>query len=251
MNACRTLLVTVASCLTGLNAVAGYKDAAVAQQALADIADTVMVRGVASMAGAPDREEYFVFFRFEGLIWSYASGFGTRVCGLAPEEWPPPTSLVTGWIRQVAPSFSSISVYRGAQVPLANQADLPNGCVIACLAQISRLLINAGTPDEAGLVLFSYDRRQKAGEPDVGVIDHSILVYRYHENWFCLDPRLQRSPLPLKQVAIGIHLDPTLRVLAERPAYRLEHARLLLIAPRTLDQVAGKIAFRLWANRAD
>jgi hypothetical protein len=251
MKARRAMLVMVAGWLTGLDAAAGYRDAAVAQQAVADIADTVMVRGAASVAGAPDREEYFVFFRFEGLFWSYASGLGTRVCGLAPEEWPPPAALVTGWIRQVDPSFSSVSIYRGTPTPLANQADLPNGCVIACLAQISRLLINAGTPDEAGLVLFSYDRRQKAREPDVGVIDHSILVYRYRENWFCLDPRLQQSPLPLKQVAVGLHLDPTLQVLAERPAYRLEHARLLLIAPPTLDQLAAKIAFRLRGKRSD
>ena len=244
-------MVFLAVWLSGPAATANYRDAAVAQQAVADIADTVMVRGTASTPGAPNRERYFVFFRFEGLFWSYAPELGTRVCGVAPEKWPPPAARVTDWIRQVDPALSAISIYRGAQAPLANQADLPNGCVIACLAQISRLLVNAGTPDEAGLVLFSYDRPEKTGEADAGVIDHSILVYRYHENWFCLDPRLQQAPLPLKQVAVGVHLDPTLRVLAERPVYRLEHARLLLIASRTLDQLAAKIAFRMWSQRPD
>ncbi|HUL54107.1 MAG TPA: hypothetical protein VLT83_11925 [Opitutaceae bacterium] len=251
VEARRAVLVMLMAWWCGPAAAASYRDAAVAQQAVAEIADTVMVRAMASKPGASSREQYFVFFRFEGLFWSYAPELGTRVCGAAPDQWPPSGALVTGWIHQVDPSLSSISIYRGAQTPLTSQADLPNGCVIACLAQISRLLVNAGTPDEAGLVLFSYDRPQKGAEPDVGIIDHSILVYRYHENWFCLDPRLQEAPLPLKQVAVGLHLDPTLRVLAERPAYRLEHARLLLIASRTLDHLAAKIALRLWNQRPD
>ena len=99
-------MVLLAVWVSGLAATANYRDAAVAQQAVADIADTVMVRGTASTPGAPTRERYFVFFRFEGLFWSYAPELGTRVCGVAPEKWPPPTARVTDWIRQVDPALS-------------------------------------------------------------------------------------------------------------------------------------------------
>jgi hypothetical protein len=247
-----TILMTMVGLLPGLTVCASYQDAVVAHQLLADFAESVVVRGVAGTGDNQVREEHFVFFKCEGVLWCYSPAVGTRVYGPAPAEWPPPNKQVLAWLQQTDPAFSVASVYRGAHTVAVNQTELPNGCVISCFAQITKLLVTTGTPDEAGLVLFSYGRRLDLGEGLVsGVIDHSILVYRYREQWYCLDPRLQDTPLPLRQVAVGTHLDPPLRILAERPDYRLEHARLLLISARTLDQAAANRAWRTWAKQKD
>jgi hypothetical protein len=240
------------ACGWALNGVAGstYQEAVAANRTLAAIADSVVAREQIADTGRPEREEYLVIFRFEGLLWKYSPASGTRVCGTAPGAWPPPPALVLERVRHVEPWVAAISIYRAASMPVAAPAILPNACVPGCLAQIGRLLVNLGMPDEAGLVLFSYDpgRPEQVLPPDA--IGHCVLVYRYGDQWTCLDPRRQQSPQPLRQVNIGVHLDPTLRVLAERSDYELKRARLLLISRATLRQISADLTWRLWADRA-
>ncbi len=236
----RLALAAGAGLMAAAGATAGYRDAVVAHQVASGVADSVIVGAATGPAGA---EKFFVCFRFEGLLWWYGPDAGTRICGPAGPAWPPPAAALLEWARQGDPGLTAVAIHRGPNQPENNQADLPNGCVIACLAQLVGVVAETGRPDEVGLVLFYYARPPVAGVVVPGVVDHSILVYRHADQWFCRDPR-RGAPLPLREVAIGAHLDPTLRVLAGRPDDGLEHARLLVISPRTLDQVAAGVAWR-------
>jgi hypothetical protein len=252
MTAWRTVVGLIAGALSGGTALAGYQDAVLAHYELADLGATVVVRGVAGANRSPGEEEYFVFFQFEGVLWCYTPGTGTWVYGPAPAGWPPSDQQVLQWVKATDASFHKISIYRHIPAPVAAGAELPHGCVVACLAQISNLLIQTGTPDDVGLVLLSYDRQRNPAE-GVGplAIGHSILVYRYQGQWFCFDPRGNDPPKPLAQVAVGARLDPVLQVLVEKAGCRLAHARLLLISHRTLDQMNAAITWRLWSRRVD
>jgi hypothetical protein len=158
--------------------------------------------------------------------------------------------MVLDRVKEAEPFFTSVSIYRRVATTVPSQTVLPNACVPSCLAQMARLLMETGMPDEAGLVFFFYDPLAPSRELAPGIIGHCVLVYRYRDQWFCLDPRYQESPKPLTQVAIGAHLDPTLGVLAKQPDYRLEHARLLVIPPRTLRQLNTDLTWKLWSERA-
>jgi hypothetical protein len=246
MTAWRTIVGFIAGALSGLPAVAGFQEAVLAHFELADVGETVVVRGMAGPDRGAGAEEYFVFFQFEGVLWCYAPGTGTRVFGPAPTIWPPSDKQVLKWIKETDASFHQVSVYCNLPAPASLQAELPHACVVACLAQISNLLLHAGPPDEVGLVLLSYDRERSPGG-GVGplVIGHSLLVYRYQGQWFCFDPRGRDAPRTVAQVAVGAPLDPTLKALAERPDCRLAHARLLRISRRTLDQLDASLTWRL------
>jgi len=236
--------------LSSLTAVASYEDAVLAHYELSDVGEDVVVCGIAGANRAPGEKEYFDFFRFEGLLWCYAPAGGTWIYGPAPAEWPPSDQQVLKWIKEADASFHRVSIYRDVPASVVNQADLPHGCVVVCLAQISQLLIKSGTPDEVGLVLFSYDSQRNPAE-GIGplVVGHSILVYRYQDKWFCFDPQRQDALMPLTQVTVGAPLDSTLKTLAERPNCRLEHARLLRISRRTLDGLDATLTWRLLASR--
>jgi hypothetical protein len=246
MTAWRIIAGLIAGALSGLPVLAGYQDAVLAHYELADVGDTVVVRGVTGANRAPGTEEFFVFFQFEGVLWCYTPAAGTWVFGPAPAKWPPSNREVLRWIKETDASFHRISVYRSLPTPASPQADLPHGCVVACLAQLSNLLIHTGPPDEVGLVLLSYDRERDSGG-GVGplFIGHSLLVYRYQGQWFCFDPRRQDAPWLVAQVAVGASLDPALQTLAERPDCRLAHARLLRISRRTLDKLDASLTWRL------
>ena len=252
MTAWRIVAGLIAGALAGLPAFAGYQDAVLARYELADIGETVVVRGVTGAGRTGGTEEYFVFFQFEGVVWCYTPSTGTWVFGPAPTEWPPSNKQVSKWIKQTDASFHRISIYRNLPAPVSPEADLPHACVVACLAQISNLLLHTGPPDEVGLVLLSYDRERSPGE-GVGplAIGHSLLVYRYQGQWFCFDPRGQEAPRPLAGVAVGAPLDPALEGLAERPDCRLVHARLLRISRRTLDQLNASLTWRLSTKRPE
>ena len=249
MTAWRKVVGFIAGALSVGTVFAGYQDAVLAHYELADLGDTVVVRGVAGTNRSAIGEEYFVFFQFEGVLWCYTPRTGTWVCGPAPKEWPPSDQQVMQWVKATDASFHRISIYRHIPAPAAAGAALPHGCVVACLAQISNLLVQTGTPDDVGLVLLSYDRQRNPGEGFGPLaIGHSILVYRYRDQWFCYDPEENDPPKPLAQVAIGAGLDPALQVLVAKAGCRLAHARLLLISHRTLDQMNAAVTWRLWSK---
>ena len=76
MNICRAVLVVAAGWLVGPNAVASYQDAMLAHQVLDDIADNVIVRGTAGESATSPREEYYLCFKFDELLWIYAHSGG-------------------------------------------------------------------------------------------------------------------------------------------------------------------------------
>jgi hypothetical protein len=250
MNVCRAVLGIIAGLASSLTATAGYEDAVRACYELADVGDTVVVRSMAGAERGPAGEEYFVFFRFEGVLWCYAPRWGTWVYGAAPAEWPPSDRQVMSWLQEANAGVHHVSIHRRVPAPVIRQANLPHACVIACLAEISNLLVKTGTPDEVGLVLLSYDRqRSPTGRIGPLVVGHSILVYRYDQQWFSFDPQGQKAPVPLTQVAVGVPLDPALKSLADRPDCRIEHARLLRISRRTLDELDSSLPWRLLRQR--
>jgi len=227
------------------NSHAALPDAVLAHQVLSGFTESFVVRAVVRPAAAPPREEFFTLFRFDGLLWCYSPEIGTGEIGPAPEGAAAPKAALAA-LQRAFLHLESVVLCPSAQSQPAsqNQTDLPNGCVIGCFAQLTRLLVTGDTPDEAGLVLFSYasgEKHRTAAGPEL--VDHSILVFRLGRRWFCIDPRLEDRPFPLRQVVVGTHLDPTLKILADNPGYPLQRARLLVIAPRTLNEMAARITW--------
>jgi len=248
----RILPVLLAGALPLLAADAGYQEAVLANYELADVGGTVVVRTAGGGHRGPEDDRYFVFFQFEGVLWCYAPEAGTWVLGPAPARWPPSDQELLSWTEATGAGARHIRFYRDLPEPAERLTGLPHGCVLACLAQLSQLLIHAGPPDEVGLVLLSYDgERIAAGSVGPRAIGHSLLVYRYAGSWYCFDPRWENAVKPLTQVAVGEPLDGALRALAERPDCRLAHARLLRISRRTLDQVDASVTWRLVQRRRE
>lgn len=248
----RILPVLLVGALPLLAVDAGYQEAVLANYELADVGGTMVVRAVSNAHRGPGGDRYFVFFQFEGVLWCYAPEAGTWVLGPAPARWPPSDQELLSWTEQTAAGSRHIRLYRRLPEPAERLSELPHGCVLACLAQLSSLLLHTGPPDEVGLVLLSYDGERGPAE-SVGprAIGHSLLVYRYAGSWYCFDPRWENTVKPLTGVAVGAPLDGALRALAERPDCRLTHARLLRISRRTLDQVDASVTWRLVQRRRD
>jgi len=252
MTAWRILPLLLAGALPAGASAAGYQEAVLANFELADVGGTVVVRAVEGATPGPVTERYFVFFQFEGVLWCYAPNAGTWVFGPAVPRWPPSDRDLMSWVEATGAGYRHVRFFRDLPEPEQHQIGLDHGCVVACLAQISNLLIHTGPPDEVGLVLLSYDgERGPGGVVGPRVIGHSLLVYRYAGTWYCFDPRWAGAVRPLTQVAVGAPLDAALLALAERPDCRLAHARLLRISRRTLDQLDSTLTWRLVQRRRD
>jgi len=250
MTSWRIILGLAAGALPVLASEGGFQQAALASYELADVGGTVVVRAVEGPGPGADR--YFVFFQFEGVLWCYAPEAGTWIFGPAPAHWPPSDQEALAWVESTGPSLRRVRFYRDLPEPAARESGLPHGCVVACLAQLSNLLIHTGPPEEVGLVLLSYDGERGPGEAlGPRLIGHSLLVYRYAGKWYCFDPRWDTTATPLGQVAVGAPLDETLRALAQRPDCRLTRARLLRISHHTLDQVDTSVTWRLLKDRRE
>jgi hypothetical protein len=241
----RIIAILLLGAMTGGAVRAGLPDAVLAHQVLSAFTESFIVRARVQGAEPARQERFATLFIFENLLWCYAAEIGTANLGPAPSGAKSPEAALAAF-RQAFPDLESVVPYLKAQTPPTgqSQAALPNGCVIGCLTQLVKILVADDTPAEAGLVMFSYTAAEpRRGDQPVGLIDHCLLVYRTSRGWFCLDPARGDRSFALENIAVGTRLDPTLQVIANRPDYPLARARLLLIPPRTLDDMAARIAW--------
>ncbi len=224
---------------------AAMPDAMLAQHMLTDVAEAYVVRvTLAPKAPAPRPDPvYGVVFAFEGSCWFYAAEYGSRILAPLDETWSKP-EIVTARLKAFGLPVESLDLYPRITPPtwLMAQVRINNACVVGALSALTRVLGPSEIRD-AGLVLLSYHQPQEA--PTAAMfVDHCLLVYREAGRWTCIDPRNPNKSFVLDRLELGAALDPALVELSLRARYPLKAARLLTIAPSTLDKITQSTLWR-------
>ena len=239
------LLAALAFLAGATRSEATLRDALIARQVLADVAATCVVRVEFLPAPAPRQPIFAIAFSLENDFWLYAPEIGTRALGPATEVWPDPATL-SSRLHGLDPTVLSVTVYANpVSAPFKqDQLFLANACVIGSLHSLLWVLHNESGLTEAGLILMSYDTTD-ASTAAALVVNHSLLAYRLHGQWWCIDPRNDREPFKLKHVKIGAPLDPALVELALKQDYPVKSVCLLPLSRATLGRIAANVQWQL------
>ena len=246
---CVVLTITLATSIA-MRVDAAQPEALAARQVLGNSGIETAFVACIETAVAPEqpaKQRFGTVFVLESVVWYYSPETGTTILGQSP---PPGKDFLDGLrplLARIAPPGATIKIYQRSVAVGADelaQRRLAGSCVIGCVAALARLLIEEGTPDEAGFVLFLFGPSQSFDSHAMSPLDHSVLVYRKARRWVCIDPRDPALKFDIGSVTIGNDIDPLLAALAERVDRPLQRATYFPIAPATLNRLADRIADR-------
>lgn len=227
--------------------VAGFHDALTATQLLRNIGiESAFVAKLQPVNGsAPAAEARFsAVFDFDDIVWSYAPESGTSILGASPTGEREYLAALGVLLARTVPPHTSIKLYRHAGLiddAALGQRSIANACVIGCLLALAQQIVDHGSPDEAGLVLFGFGAAETFDPGAVRVVDHSVLVYRVNEEWACIDPLKSNDALPLEHVVVGQGVDPVLLAVSQRLHRPLQRAYYLPLSHKTLKRIQWRI----------
>jgi hypothetical protein len=230
--------------LVGLAIPAGaaMRDALNTAQLVNGLVDTCIVSMDLPQASAPPRRIYAVALAFDELIWLYTPGLGTCLLDPIVPETSALADAIIDQLHRRAPAVGNLHVYSQALLPPPEQTGdtLFNGCFVACLFHLARLLTTEDKITAAGVVLFSSHEPPRGPNASVLLagIGHSVLVYRLGAHWMALDPTRPDEPFPLRLLQTGTALDPELIAHARRSRYTLEQVRFLPFSSTALATLA-------------
>ena len=227
---------------------AAMRDALNTAQLVNGLVDTCIVRMDLPQASAPPKRIYAVALAFDELLWLYTPGLGTCLLEPIVADTSALADTIVAQLHRRAPAVGNLRVYSQVLLPPPEQTGdtLFNGCFVACLFHLARLLTTDDKITAAGVVLFSSRETQGGSNASMLLegIGHSVLVYRLGAHWMALDPSRPDEPFPLQQLQTGTALDPELITHARRSRYTLERVRLLLFSSPALASLAREARWR-------
>jgi len=215
------------------------RDALSASRLFSGLVETRVVRFAVPAAPAAPRKIHAVVLTFDGLLWLYTPGLGTRSLGAAPADTAVVNAEIVARLRRLEPAVCQVEVYEHPLLPSAQEisGSLRNGCFAGCLFELARLLARDEQLSAAGVVFFSPHR---AGEGPAGRspllddVGHAVLVYCARDRWWALDPAQPEKPLPLRGVQLESAIDPALAGHALRVGYPLRRVTFLAFSREAL-----------------
>ena len=217
---------------------AAMRDAMNTAQLVNGLVDTCIVGMDLPQASAPPKRIYAIALAFDDLLWLYTPGLGTCLLEPIAADTSALADTIVAQLHRRAPAVGNLRAYPQALLPPPEQTGdtLFNGCFVACLFHLARLLTTEEQITAAGVVLFS--SREPQGGPNASVLlaglGHSVLVYRRGTHWMALDPTRPDEPFPVQLLQTGTALDPDLIAHARRSRYTLEQVRFLSFSSTAL-----------------
>jgi hypothetical protein len=196
----------------------------------------------------PAQQSFSTLLVFEGVVWNYSLDTGTSILARAPPADENVFALLRPFLARIAPPATNLTLYpQSIAVDSTElmQRQLRNACVIGCMAALTRVLLEKGASDEAGLVLFLFDAARPFDLRNVSPLDHCVFVYRTAGHWACIDPREPKLTFALERLAIGADIDPMLAALAERVDRPLQRSVYFPISSATLTRLSDRLAERV------
>ena len=224
------------------------RDALATAQLLSGLVETRLVRlEIPAAPGAEPRKIHSVVLIFDGVLWLYTPGLGTRPLGPAPRDEGRVTEEITARLRRLEPTLGRIDVYNRPLLPTSPPiADaLSNACFAGCLYHLAELYARGESVDEAGIIFLSGEAARRppttSALRDVG---HSLLVYRTGRQWTLLDPAHPETLLPFRPPQVEAEIDPALAAYARRANYPTDRFQYHRFSAQALTRFATEVAWR-------
>lgn len=230
---------------------AAMRDALSATQVFSGLVEARVVRfEMPAGTAAARRKIHSVALSFDGALWLYNPGLGTRLLGPAPADAASLDAAIADRIRDLDSALRDVRVYRHPVLPPRRDctAELRNGCFAGCLYELAQLLSRGESVVAAGVVFFSAgESTVRADRADLlADVGHSLLVYEAGGRWWALDPAQPTRPFPLEGLRADSALPPSLLTHARQSHYPLARVRLLPISNRALGDLRREARWRAY-----
>jgi len=203
--------------------------------------DTCVVR-LDLPAPKPAHEVYGIALNFDGVLWLYVPGLGTRCLGAAApgKDWP---ALLQSRLQPRAADGPDLKLYPNRVLIDRSEVSqtLTNGCFAGCLYQLSLLLAESDEPiTSAGVLFFSGPTPAGPAPVVFDHIGHALLVFRTGGQWRLYDPAGSGETLvlPAARFSIGQGVDPRLLDYARAHGHPTQAVRFFPFSARSLRELA-------------
>jgi hypothetical protein len=228
------------------------RDALSATQVFSGLVDAHVVRFELPVgpAAAP-RQVHSVVLNFDGALWLYTPGLGTRSLGAAPAAPASLNAEIADRVRGLDPSLRSVQVYDRPILPPPQDCNdaMRNGCFAGCLYELAQLLSRGESIGAAGVIFFSPrddDPVRPACVAALGDVGHSVLVYQSGDRWWALDPAQPETPFEIESLQTASAVAPALMNYAQRASFPLGRVRFLPISSGALGDLRRDARWRAY-----
>jgi hypothetical protein len=250
----------IVASLAGLTSAAAapgtQREAFTTAQLMRGLVETQLVQfAVPQAESGAAQKVYSVSLNFDGVLWLFTPGLGTRPLGLIPADRASVPATIKSRLAYIAPRLEQVEVVTNPTPSLIGPTAiaLRNGCFPSCLLQLIKLYAAGERIDEAGLVFLSGERvTAPAAEASLANVGHCLLVRRDRSRWLLFDPA---RPQPEERVVggpqVGGKPDPALVAYAREANHVFDRIDYHRFSTAALEGLASNVGWRtgdLWVS---
>jgi hypothetical protein len=243
------IVASLAGLTSAIAAPGTQREAFTTVQLMRGLVETQLVQfAIPPVESSTARDVYSVSLNFDGVLWLFTPGLGTRPLGLIPADRASVPATIKTRLARVAPLLERVEVLPNPTPSLIKPTDigLHNGCFPSCLLQLIKLYAAGERIDEAGLVFLSGER-VAAPEAEASLVDvgHCLLVRRDRNRWLLFDPaRPQQEERIVGGPQVGGAPDPTLVAYAREANHVFNRIDYHRFSTAALEDLASNVGWR-------